>query len=150
MTAPTFTVALVEGLAQLLADAGIGLAWRPSGVYGPGDGVPIFVLGVPQQPDELVTISPYPVSADGTLADSEIGVQVRTRCGPDPRRALTIDDRVQDVLLGNYPLTLPSSGVVVSTLIYANGGSLGQDDVQRWEWQSSFMLRVHRPGPHRI
>lgn len=149
MTIPlTFTVALLEGFAQIIADAGIGMAFRHSGQYASADGIPIFILGIPQSPDEIVTLSPYAYSASGSLSDSEVGLQVRTRSGSDPRRVLVMDDAIQNILLGNYPLKLPT-GVVVSTLSYLNGAPLGQDDNNRWEWASSYRLDVYRPGPHR-
>lgn len=143
---------LVEGFAQLLAaevDPAQNLTWQTDGAYP--DGVTgIFVMKVPQAPDRVLTLTPYPLGDDPVFADSLVGMQVRSRStGQDPRDVYALDDAAADVLLGNYPRTLPN-GVRVQTLTRISAVSLGQDNLDRWEWASSYRASVHRPGPHRL
>lgn len=139
---------LVTGVAELLADSSIGLTWQPSGAYAAG-ATGIFIMAVPASPNRLVTLSAFVLSDDASLSDSEIGLQIRSRsAGADPRDVYTLDDSIAGVLLGNYPLTLPT-GIRIVTLIRSSATPLGQDDRQRFEWASSYTLQVHRPSTHR-
>jgi len=145
----SFTTQLIEGIAQLLAaDPDGGLSWQSSGVYADGE-TGIYVLAVPQSPDRIVSLSPAPMKASPTLSDSMFNLQTMSRStGQDPRDVFALDDAVQNVLLGNYPLTL-ATGVRIGSLQYIGGASGGQDDNNRWLWASRYQLSVHRPGPHR-
>lgn len=150
MTAPpvSFLGQLTEGFAQLLADANIGLSYTANGVYPAGQ-TGIYIMAVPVTPDRVVTLTPYPSGDDPTLSNSTIGLQIRSRsAGADPRDVMSIDDAVADVLLGNFPLILPT-GITVTSLTRGSGVSMGQDDSKRWSWASSYHLGVHRPGLHR-
>lgn len=160
----SFTTDLVVGFAQLLADADVGFIWQPDGAYVVGEdygyggyetaygngGTGLFVMGVPSIPDRLVTLSPYPLGDDAVYADSLAGLQVRSRAaGEDPRGVMDLDDTVADVLLGRFPMTLPT-GVHVTTLERTSATPLGQDANQRWSWSSNYRLGLHRPGTHRL
>lgn len=152
MSAPatTFLTDLCEGVAQLLADAGVGV-WSASGVFT-AEQTGITVMAVPPAPSRLITLTPYPLGDAPTLADSTVGLQIRTRsAGADPRDVLALDDAIADQLLGNYPLRL-STGVQIGTLTRTSAVSLGQDDATppRWGWSSNYRLTVYRPGPHRL
>lgn len=142
----SFTTDLVDGLGHLLAAAGVGLVYDTA----PGTGqTRLYAMTIPQSPDQVVTLSPFPLTADTTLSQSLMGLQVRSRAaGEDVRVVWALDDAVQDVLLGNYPLTL-STGIQVKTIDYQGGGSLGQDEKSRWMWGANYHLNVYRPGPHR-
>lgn len=145
----SFTTDLLTGAAELLADAGIGLTWRATGAYQTGE-TGIILRAMPPVPDRIVTLSAYDLSDDPTLSDSQKGLQVRSRSGdPDPTDVDSIDDAVADVLLGNYPLTLPT-GIRITTLIRSSGVSLGQDDTKRWSTVSNYTLGLWRPSTHRI
>ncbi len=144
----SFSTDLVEGYARLLAAAGIGLSWSASGIYPAGQ-TGIFVLTVPQTPNRLVAVGITWMNADPSQAISRGELNVRSRsAAADPRDVFTLDDSVQNVLIGNYPLTLPTD-VRVSSLAFLGGGSLGQDSNQLWGWSSNYVLDVYRPTPHR-
>lgn len=146
------TTDLVEGFAQLLAaevDSAQHLTWQASGAYA-STATGIYVFAVPATPDRILTLSIYGLGDDAAYGDSDCGLQVRSRSvGADPRDAIALDDAVADVLLGRFPLDLPT-GVHVQTLTRLNGPmSLGQDDNLRWSFVSNYTLGLHRPGAHR-
>lgn len=144
----SFTNDLLAGFAQELAAASVGLTWQPAGMY-PANATGIFILSVPADPSRLVALAVTWLNADPAQAISRGQLNVRSRsAGADPSDVLLLDDSVQGVLLGNYPITLPT-GVRVSSLAYLGGGSLGQDDNQRWGWSSNYVLDVYRPSTHR-
>jgi hypothetical protein len=62
------TNTITAGLAQLLADLGLG-AWNPSGVYTSGQ-TGIYLDAVPEDKDRLITLTAYPV-AEPVSSDSE-------------------------------------------------------------------------------
>lgn len=146
-----FLTDLATGFAVLLAvDDALGLTWRPNGSMYTADELGVTVMAVPPSPDGLVTVSPYPLSDDATFADSDIGLQIRSRAaGEDPRTVLDLDDAIADALLGRWPLTL-STGIRVVTLERSSSASFGQDAAKRWSRSSNYLLRLHRPGTHRL
>lgn len=148
----SFLTDLVEGFAQLLVanvNSAQNLAWAPTGVY-PADKTGLFVAAVPPTPNRIVTLTPYPLSDDPSLSDSEIGMQIRSRsAAEDPRDVFALDDAIFDALAGNYPLDL-ATGIRVVTLTRSSSVSLGQDDNRRWQWASSYPLSLHRPSLHRV
>jgi hypothetical protein len=147
--ADAFTRLLVEGFAQLLDDAGTGLTWREDLAYLTGE-TGMYPMSLPaDQPSRAVALAPYPLTADPTLSQSEIGLQIRYRsAGDDVRDVWSMSDKVQNRLLGLFPVTLPTD-VRVEALHWTSGGSLGRDDSQRFEWGDNFTARVHRPSMHR-
>lgn len=150
MTVRTFTEDFTEGWAQLLAANIAGLAWDPAQSY-PAGVTGIFIASMPATPDRCVVLTPYPISADPTLQDSTIGLQIRSRStGPDVRDVWRLDDAVNNYLLGLFPITLPT-GVRVASLRFVSGTSLGQEPAgaRRWEWSTNFAATVWRPSLHR-
>lgn len=144
----SFTDDVLSGFAVLLAGSSIGLTWQPSGVYTASQSG-ITLLAVPADPARIVALGMTWMNADPSQAISRGELQVRSRgVDADPRDVFLLDDSIQDVLLGNYPLTL-STGVRVSTVALLGGGSLGQDENQRWGWSSNYVLDVYRPTAHR-
>jgi hypothetical protein len=153
MTTPStsFLIDLCGGLAQYLAEANIGLTYSETGVYTASQ-TGIAIMAVPPTPNRLVVLTPVPLGDDPTLANSIVGLQIRTRStGADPRDVLALDDAIADQLLGNYPLRL-STGVQIGTLTRTSAVSLGQDDATppRWGWSSNYRITVYRPGQHRL
>ncbi|MCW2496347.1 minor capsid protein [Jatrophihabitans sp.] len=151
MTSPTaaFLRLFVEGFAQALADAGIGLTWRPSEPYETGE-LGIGVMTFPTGLNKAVALTPYPLSDDPALSDSQIGLQVKTRSeSAEPRDVWDLDDAIANVLLGLYPTTLPS-GIEIVTLQRTSSTSLGQDESQRWIWSSNYPCGLYRPSVHRV
>jgi hypothetical protein len=147
-----FLTDLHEGFAQLLAadvNPAQNLAWQPSGAY-PIDKTGIFIRHVPASPNRIVVLSSYGLSDDAVYADSDVGLQVRTRsAGEDPRDVDDLDEAIADVLLGRFPFTL-TTGIRIVTLTRSSAAPLGQDANHRWERTSNFALGLHRPGPHRL
>lgn len=144
----SFTDDVLSGFAVLLAGASIGLSWDAAGVYSAGQ-TGVMILAVPPDPARVVALGMTWMNADPAQAISRGELQVRSRgVGADPRDVFILDDSIQDVLLGNYPLTL-ATGVRVSTVALLGGGSLGQDENQRWGWSSNYVLDVYRPSTHR-
>jgi len=144
----SFLTQLTEGFAQLLANEDTGFSWQADGVYADGE-TGIYVEVVPPDPDRVVVLTVTLLTADPTLANSAFNLQARTRASRDPREVYTMDDSIQDQLLGRYPITL-ANGVRVTTLKYVGGGSLGVDDNQRSQRSSNLQGVAYRPGPHRL
>lgn len=145
-----FDTDLVAGFAQLLAEADIGLTWHPDGTAYAADTIGLYDSAVPPTPDDVVTLTAYGLGDAATYADSTRGLQVRTRrAGQDPRPSKDLDDDIFDVLAGLYPTTLPT-GIRIKTLVRSSSTPLGQDDNQRWERVSNYVLTLHRPAPHRL
>jgi hypothetical protein len=148
-TALTFTNGFTVGFAQLLAAADIGLAWSDTAAYSDGD-TGLWIADAPIEASRAVILMPYPLTADPTLSQSLIGLQIRSRsAAADIRDAWALDDVTQSVLLGNYPLTLPT-GVRVTSLRWTSGASLGVDDANRWSVVSNYAADTFRPAPHRL
>jgi hypothetical protein len=143
-----FDSRLLLGLLGVLVDAGLGV-WNDRGIY-PAAAVGIFMLAVPDQPDRLITLSPYSVTDDADEAMSTEGVQVRTRwAGGNPLDVLDLDARVFGVLHGMSNVTL-NTGVRISQCLRRSSASLGQDSSKRWGMSSNYYLDVERPAPNRF
>lgn len=143
-----FTDDLLGGLAQILADAGVG-RWNPDGAAYTGEGPPPIVIGsVPGQPDQVITLAAYPVDDEVELNDSTIGVQARARGDRDPRTVDALDDDVFDKLHGLANLTL-STGVRVVQIYRTSGTPLGVDGNGRHERTSNYYVQAARPSAHR-
>lgn len=138
---------LLEGFAQLLANAGVG-AWSPAGTYGPGvTGIVLHKL--PDLPDRVIVLAAYVVADDPSLSDSTLGLQVRTRMdGQDPRPTDDLSDLVFDQIQGREGYDLPT-GIRVVQSLRQSGDSLGQDDSRRWVRSDNYHVDAHRPSPHR-
>lgn len=153
MSTPTdtspFLQLFVEGWAQYIDAADIGVKWRPSAPYEPSE-VGIGLMSFPTGLTKAVALTPYPLTDDPALSDSEIGLQVKTRsAGTDPRDVWALDDAIANLLLGLYPTDLPS-GIRITTLQRGPSGSLGQDENQRWIWSSNYPCGLYRPSTHRV
>lgn len=145
MTTPvaSFLSDLCLGFAQLLAAEG---PFRMASATGTG--TPLYVMAMPSNPDELGSISPYPLTDDPVFGESEVGVQIRFRSGPDPRSVLDLDSAAFDILAGRWPLTLPTH-IRVVRLLPGPAGSLGQDALNRWGWSRNFTATAFHPTSHR-
>lgn len=137
-----FTRALVDGLAALLQEAGLG-KYRPNGAaFAAGDTA--IVAGVmPEAPDRVLLLTPYTVE-DTDLPDGITGVQIRMRAGPDPREVGDLADDVFDRLHNRRHYQLGSVHVALSWR--ESQAPLGQDLHGRHELTSNYYLRASRPG----
>ncbi|WP_369377661.1 minor capsid protein [Streptomyces sp. cg36] len=140
----TYTVDLLDGLALLLAEHGLGV-YRPDGVYAPGE-TAITIAATPPAPDRVICLSAYPVTESPVLTDTTTGVQVRTRTSSDPREVDALDDQVHALLHGSGPHTF---GAVPVQLVYrVSAAPIGADASGRWERTSNYYARAHRAGPN--
>jgi hypothetical protein len=140
----TYTVDLLDGLARLLAEQGLG-TFRPDGLYAP-DETAITIAATPPAPDRVICLSAYPVTESSRLTDTTTGIQVRTRAGSDPREADALDDEVFALLHGAGPFTW--GAVPVQLLYRVSGAPIGADASGRWERTSNYHARGHRAAPH--
>lgn len=139
----TYTSDLIDGLAALLADNGIGV-YDPAGVYQASDtGITVGIM--PDSPDRCLCLTAYPVEDTG-LTDVTTGVQIRVRAGRDPRDAGSLDDSVFDLLHNARGYQL--GGVPVAVSWRQSSAPLGQDDKGRTEISSNYYLRATRSYPN--
>ncbi|EPH40336.1 minor capsid protein [Streptomyces aurantiacus] len=140
----TFLPDVVEGLARLLDEHGVG-TYRPDGVYAASE-TAITDTVMPEAPDRAIVLTAYPIDESAALTDTVLAVQVRTRAGPDPREVAALDDAVFAALHASGRLTLGTARI---TLIYRfSAGSLGADANGRQERTSNYRVRANRPHPH--
>lgn len=141
---------VLEGIAQRLEDAGLVL-WEPAGVY-PGNPAkpPVFLYVVPPKWDVLVTLTLYPGdSSDARGEDDRNGwtsprLQVRTRCGPDARVALALDQDIRDNLHAIGPIVLPDGTNLTDCHSLSSAPlPLGQDANGRWEFTRNYQLTIN-------
>ncbi|MET9138906.1 minor capsid protein [Streptomyces parvulus] len=140
-----YTSSLLDGIAGLLQEAGIGL-FTPGEVIG-GQDTGIFRGVMPDQPDRALGLTAYPVE-DTDLTDAITGVQIRMRAGRDPD---AIDDMADAVFAVLHNRRHYSCGGVTVVLSWRQSQAwIGQDAQQRMELTSNYYLRTSRPGPHLI
>lgn len=139
----SYTNSLIEGLAGLIADAGIAV-YRPDGVYVDGEtGITEAVM--PDTPDRIVCLTPYPVE-DGALTDTVTGVQARLRAGRDPRDVNALSDDLFGLLHGLQQTTV--GGVYVALAWRQSEAWIGQDTKGRMEKTANYYLRTTRISPN--
>lgn len=142
----SFTVDLLEGVAALLAAAGVG-TWRANGAYTAAE-TGIVIGSVPQAPDRVIVLDSYTVSDDPVGADSTVAIQVRTRtAGRDPRTTSSLDDAVFDVLHGRPAGTI--GGYRVTQVWRQSGTTIGPDSNGRHERTSNYYATLGRVTEHR-
>lgn len=151
----SFTSDLIDGWAQMLAAADLGLryplVWHPDGSAYAATDTGIGRNTLPLSCNRAVGLTPYGLADDPTMNTSEVGIQVKLRSqAQDPRDVWALDDAIANYLLGRYPFTLPT-GIRVVTLQRTAVTGLGQEDggQQRWLWTASYPLSLYRPTPHR-
>ncbi|AZM46567.1 hypothetical protein DMB38_12755 [Streptomyces sp. WAC 06738] len=138
-----YTSDLLRGLAALIADAGHGV-YDPDGTYGP-DQTGITIAVVPDSPDKIICLTPYPVEDTGQT-DVITAVQIRLRAGRDPTVLEDLADEIRDLLHGREHYQL--GGVRVALSWRASQVPIGQDTHGRTELTANYYLRATRPGPN--
>ncbi|WP_371677912.1 minor capsid protein [Streptomyces sp. NBC_01276] len=140
----TYTVDLLDGLARLLHEQGVGI-YRTDGPYAAGE-TAITIAALPPVPDRVICLAAYPVTDSPVLTDTTTGVQARTRAGVDPREVDALDDQVHEVLHGSGPHLL---GSVRAQLVFrVSAAPIGSDSAGRWERSANFHVRAHRAHPN--
>ncbi|QKN87540.1 tail terminator [Streptomyces phage HFrancette] len=141
----SYTTDLVEGLAELLAEQGIGVYGPPDEPY-PSDGRTVIVIGfMPAVPDPVICLTPYPVEDTGST-DAITAVQVRMRAGRDPREVYALADAVLDLLHGRESFRL--RGVPVALMWRQSEAQLGLDGNGRMEMSANYYARTTRATPN--
>lgn len=142
-----WTTQLLTGLAEYLANGGVGVWHDPDGVLEPyAAGETAIVLGaMPPEPERAIVLASYPVAEDLVQADVTVGVQVRIRAGADPRDVQDSDDQVFDLLHGMEQCTV--GGISIVQCYRRSSAGLGQarDSTARWERVSNYYVDAMRP-----
>jgi hypothetical protein len=128
------TAALLDGLAQQLAAAGIGVY---ADSYTDGQ-IGITFGEVPQHPSQLLVLTPYQPRADGAfMSDSSQNVQVRHRGDENITTLWNRSDRIFALWQDQRAVVI--GGVFVVRMGRINRTPNGRDDNRRWEmfenWQ---------------
>lgn len=145
-TGDGWTSKLLVGLAEYLAAGGVG-AWRPTGAYLAGE-IAIVIRAIPQQPDRLITLAPYPIGTDlRGMQDHQTAVQIRVRGTQDPRVCDDLADEVFDRLDSSGRRTLNSVSIV--DMWRQSYTSLGKDSSDRWERSENYYIDAMRATAHR-
>ncbi|MCG0062237.1 minor capsid protein [Streptomyces tricolor] len=139
----THDVDLLQGIAVLLATEGIG-TYAPDDVL-PADGTGIVLGRVPDGPDRIVGLTPYPVADDDTT-DAITGIQVRMRAGTDPTDLVQLAADVFSALHNRQHYQV--AGVHVALSWRQSQAWIGQDDRGRMELTANYYLRTVRSGPY--
>ncbi|WP_350347260.1 minor capsid protein [Agromyces sp. G08B096] len=137
------TTVLATGLAEVLASAGIGLTWNPTGTYPAGQ-TGIFMKIMPQSPDRVVTINVVWAGDDITMPRAQPMIQIRGR--GLPKKPLDVDDLLDpivDVLHGRT--NLPLGGLMVVQINRRVSAPLGADENGRWERVDQYYADVDVP-----
>jgi hypothetical protein len=141
-----FLVDLVDGLATLLAEAGVA-TYRPTGIYSAGE-TAITDTVMPDSPDRAVVLTAYDTADSADLTDCTVFLQVRTRAGADPREVAALDEAAFAVLHGLRDHQFSASHVALITR--ANTAPLGVDSLGRHERTSNYTARAQRPPTDRL
>ncbi|MFD3790777.1 minor capsid protein [Streptomyces cyaneofuscatus] len=140
----SYTADVVEGLAELLDEQGLGTYGPPDEPY-PTTGTAIVLGVMPAQPDRVLCLTPYPIQDTGG-AEAITAVQVRMRAGRDPRDAYALADAVFDALHGREHFRLRA--VPVALMWRASEAPLGLDANGRMELSANYYARTHRATPN--
>ncbi|KJK40221.1 hypothetical protein UK15_07665 [Streptomyces variegatus] len=143
MSAETHDVDLLQGVADLLAAAEVG-------VYDPSGPLPVGATGIvlgrmPDSPDRAIALNPYPV-ADDDSTNSVTGIQARMRAGTNVLDLVQLAEDVFTVLHNRD--TWQARGVRVEISWRNSQAWIGQDTRGRMELVANYYFRTVRSGPH--
>jgi hypothetical protein len=142
---PTDDVDLLTGIAVLLDAEGLG-TYSPDDVL-PDDATAIVLARVPDTPDRVICLTPYPVADDDT-ANAITGIQVRMRAGTDPTALVQLGNDLFGLLHNRQHYTAGTARVQLSWR--QSQAWIGQDDRGRMELTANFYFRTTRSGPYLI
>ncbi|MEU7400010.1 minor capsid protein [Streptomyces sp. NPDC044948] len=134
---------LFQGVAELLDAEGIG-RYDPDAVL-PADVTGIVLGKVPDGPDRVLGLTPYPV-ADDDSTDSVTGIQTRMRWGTDAAGLVGLADDVFTVLHARKDYQV--RGVQVEISWRNSQAWIGQDTRGRMELVGNYYFRTVRTGPN--
>lgn len=137
-----WTTLLFTGAAEYLDDGGAG-TWAPAGDYTDGQ-TGITIDAILPSPDQLITLTDYPIDDLPGIADVRIGMQVRVRGTTDPRVAKDIGDLCYDLLHGLRAVTW--GGIAVVQVLRISHAPMGQDPNKRFERSHNYAVDAMRPN----
>jgi len=137
----THDVDLLVGVAELLAAEGVGV-YSPDAAL-PGDVTGIVLGRVPDGPDQVLGLTPYPV-ADDDSTDSVTGIQVRMRAGVGVIALVQLANDVFRVL--HNRCSWNAHGVRVEISWRNSEAWIGQDARGRMEKTANYYVRTVRSG----
>jgi hypothetical protein len=145
----SWTRTLIEGLAQLLDDAGIGTFDPTGAAYSPTTTPPPIYLGggLPSAPDRAVSLAAYSPVDEPSNAEVTQPVQFLIRATPDVRTLWAFEDAIFDLLHGRGDFT--AGGVPIILARRMSAVPLGQDDARRWQASHNYYFRAVRPTESR-
>lgn len=139
----SFTVDLLTGLAQHLADADIGITYRPSDPYLPAE-TGVFFKALPTGPDRCVVITAYATSDEAKVALSHVRVQFWFRgVANDTLDVDNLGDDAFAVLQGAEDLTFGAAHLVQALRV--SSIQLGVDDNKRSQRSDNYELDLDVP-----
>lgn len=141
----SYTSSLLDGIAGLLAEAGVGV-FRPDGLVE-ADETGIFRAVMPDQPDRALGLTAYPVE-DSEHTDAITGVQIRMRAGQAPDAIDDMADAVFEALHNRQHYAC--GGIHVALSWRQSQAWIGQDAHGRMELTSNYYFRTVRSGAHLI
>ncbi|MEU3098506.1 minor capsid protein [Streptomyces sp. NPDC006967] len=145
MSGETHDVDLLVGVAELLAAEGVG-TYNPSGAL-PAGSTGIVLGRVPDGPDRVLGLTPYPVTDDDST-DAVTGIQARMRAGTNPLALVQLAEDVFAVLHNRRSWDARDVRVEIS---WRNSQAwIGQDSRGRMELVGNYYFRTVRSGPHTI
>jgi 5-carboxymethyl-2-hydroxymuconate isomerase len=140
-----YTSQLLDGIAGLLQEAGIGL-FRPDTVIEDPD-TGIFRGVMPDTPERALGLTAYPVE-DTDQPNAITGVQIRMRAGRDPDAIDDLADAVFDALHNRQQY---NAGDVHVALSWRQSQAwIGQDSQKRMELTANYYFRTDRAGTYLI
>ncbi|MEU6535508.1 minor capsid protein [Streptomyces sp. NPDC047000] len=140
-----YTGSLLDGIAGLLQEAGIGI-FRPDDVIADPD-AGIFRGVMPDSPNRALGLTAYPVTDDDT-ENAVTGVQIRMRAGRDPDAIDDMADAVWGALHGRRHYDC--GGIHVALSWRQSQDWIGQDAHGRMELAANFYFRTVRSGTYLI
>ena len=147
ITSSSWTETLLVGLAELLADAGIGAFDADSISVGTAALPAIHLITLPEQPEHVICLTDYPVTDDPGMTEAIVGVQVRTRGGRAPFTASQYRDGVYEQLHGRTHLVLgavTAYPVIVAHIYRQSATPIGPDSQGRQERVENYYVHVNR------
>ncbi|MFJ8054959.1 minor capsid protein [Streptomyces sp. NPDC096142] len=141
MSGNTHDADLLVGVAELLAAEGTGI-YSPDAPL-PADATAIVLGRVPDGPDRVLGLTPYPVTDDDST-DSVTGIQVRMRAGTNPLDLVQLANDVFTVLHNRE--AWEAHGVRVEISWRNSEAWIGQDARGRMEKTANYYFRTVRSG----
>lgn len=128
---------LLTGIAQMIADSGIGV-YRTAGAYASNETAVVF-KSMPSSPDRAIVLTAVPMTDQVFIPMGMVLVQARCRGVPgDPLDVDDLGDAVFDLLHGLKAMTLGSVHII--QCLRNSSVPMGQDSSRRSERIDHFYI----------